>query len=362
MNSKYRRHTAREATGLPPGTLIHIGERKEEEVVLTLIDYNQEGFTEKRLASVEESLAFKDSPGVTWLNVDGLHDVDLLGKIGEHFGIHHLVLEDILNTEQRPKIEIAERSVFLTLKMLSKSSAAAGIETEQVSVVLGDHFVISFQEKEGDLFDPIRNRIREGKGRIRRMGPDYLAYSLIDAITDHYFVLLEDLGEQIAALEERLVGNPDHETLRSIHGLKRELINLRRSVWPLREIISALHRDESSLLSDGIDPYLRDLYDHTIQVIDSVENYRDLIAGMVELYMSSMSNRMNEVMKVLTIIATIFIPLTFIAGIYGMNFNPEASPLNMPELDWPFGYLGALGVMAVCAAGMIVYFKRKKWL
>ena len=348
--------------GQPPGTLVHIGEKKTEKTRITIIDYDEPHFEEKEVREVEECFPFRDKPTVTWINIDGLHQVEIIEKIGTHFNLHPLILEDILNTGQRPKVEDFDDYLFIVLKMLYQNDKDNEIKAEQVSLIIGSQYVISFQEREGDVFNPIRDRIRNSKGRIRKMGADYLAYSLIDAIVDSYFMILERLGEEIEDMEEELVSNPTPKTSQGIHKLKGEMIFLRKSVWPLREVISGLERGESSLIKESTVIYLRDVYDHTIQVIDTIETYRDIVSGMVDTYLSSISNRMNEVMKVLTIIATIFIPLTFIAGIYGMNFNPDASPWNMPELNWGFGYLAAIGVMVLVVLGMIFYFKRKKWL
>ena len=299
---------------------------------------------------------FKDKPTVTWINIDGLQEVGIIEKIGAHFGIHPLVLEDILHTGQRPKAEDLGDYLFVVLRMLYYDEREDVMISEQVSLLLGPNYVISFQERGGDVFNPIRERIRNSKGHIRKGGADYLAYALLDAIVDHYFVILEKLGEKIESLEEELVTNPTPETLQTIHTLKRELIFLRKSVWPLREVISGLEREASPLITEPTGIYLRDVYDHTIQVIDTIETYRDMVSGMLDIYLSSVSNRMNEVMKVLTIIATIFIPLTFIAGIYGMNFK------YMPELEWHWGYFLVLLVMTIIIAFMVFHFKRKKWL
>jgi magnesium transporter len=342
--------------GLPPGTLVHIGERKAEETRITVIDYDEARFQEEEIETVEECLPFKDKPTVTWINVDAIHQVQVLEQLGDCFGLHPLVLEDVLNTDQRPKMEDFDDYLFAVLKTFDYNDQSDELEPEQISLILGPSFVLSFQEREGDVFNPIRERIRSGKGRIRRMGADYLAYSLLDSIVDHYFIVLEQVGEKIEFLEEELVTNPTPETLQTIHNLKREMIFLRRSVWPLREVIGALERGESSLIQESTEIYLRDVYDHTIQVIDAIETFRDMISGMLDIYLSSVSNRMNEVMKVLTIIATIFIPLTLIAGIYGMNFQ------YMPELGWRWGYPMVWLIMLVIGALMLVYFRRKKWL
>jgi len=347
---------AKKKIGLPPGTLVHVGEKKAEKVRIRIIDYDEAQFEEKEAKTVEECFPFKDTPTVTWINIDGLHDIEIIEKIGKHFGLHPLLLEDILNTEQRPKMEDHEDYLFIVLKMLYYDEEKHDITAEQVSIILGSNFVISFQEQEGDVFKFIRERIRNGKGRIRKVGSDYLAYALVDAIVDNYFIILEKLGEKIEEMEEELVTNPTPETLQTIHHLKREMIFLRKSVWPLREVISALERGEPTLIHESTGIYLRDLYDHTIQVIDSIETFRDMVSGMLDIYLSSISNRMNEVMKVLTIIATIFIPLTFIAGIYGMNFQ------YMPELGWHWGYPAVWFVICAIFIVMLVYFKRKRWM
>jgi len=352
---KYRRTRAKK-TGLPPGTLIHVGEKRAEKVKITVIDYDESRLEEKAVERIEECYPFKDKPTVTWINVDGIHDVDVIEKLGSNYAIHPLLLEDILNTEQRPKIEDFDDYLFLVLKMLSFDDEHSEIKIEQVSLVLGPNYVISFQERIGDVFDPVRERIRNAKGRIRKMGADYLAYALLDSIVDSYFLILEKIGDKIEGLEEDLISNPDTKTLKTIHILKREMISLRRSIWPLREVISGISRKESSLIKETTGIFLRDVYDHTVQVIDTIENFRDMVSGMLDIYLSSLSNRMNEVMKVLTIFASIFIPLTFVAGIYGMNFA------YMPELGWKWGYFGVLAVMACIGIAMLVYFKRKHWL
>jgi magnesium transporter len=352
-----------QAAGLPPGTLFHVGRPREEAVRVTVIDYDAERL-EERDVTAAEAHTYRDKASVTWINVDGVHDLDVVKEIGERFCIHPLATEDIVATVLRPKAEEYENQVFIVLKMLYVGDEAGSVESEQVSLVLGDNFVITFQERRGDVFDAVRERIRNDKGRIRKSGADYLAYALIDAIVDNYFVVLENLGERIEFLENEVVSEPSKETLRRVYSHKREIIRFRRSIWPLREVISSLERGESELFEKATLIYLRDVYDHTIQVIDTVEAFRDTVSGLVEVYLSSVSNRMNDVMKVLTIIATIFIPLTFIAGIYGMNFQPpgDGVNLNMPELQWRYGYIAALTAMAVVAGLMVLYFKRKRWL
>jgi magnesium transporter len=335
---------------------VYIGKKKVDKVKFTIIDYDEKQFQEKEVETIDEIFPFSDTSTATWINLDGIYQLDNIEKIGKHFKIHPLVLEDIMNTGQRPKMEDFGDYLFLVLKMLSYDEEENETKTEQVSLILSSKFVISFQESEGDVFDPIRERIRTDRGRIRKMGVDYLAYSLIDAIVDNYFVVLEKIGERIEDIEDELVKNPTPEVLHTIHRLKRELIFLRKSVWPLREVISRLERWESPLIDKSIDIYLRDVYDHTIQVIDALETFRDMLSGMLDIYLSSISNRMNEVMKVLTIIATIFIPLTLVVGIYGMNFR------YMPELDWVWSYPMVYMIMLAISAVMLVYFRRKKWL
>jgi magnesium transporter len=342
--------------GFPPGTLVHIGEKKTETLRITIMDYEEASSQEREIKTIEECLLFKDKPTVTWINIDGLHQIEILEKLGECYGLHPLVLEDILNTDQRPKMEDYGDYIYIVLKMLDQGNKSNEIVTEQISLILGPNFVFSFQEKEGDVFDPIRERIRNGKGRIRKMGADYLAYTLLDSIVDDYFIILEKLGEKIEFLEEKLVTRPKPETLQTIHHLKREMIFLRKAVWPLREMISGLERNESSLIKESTRIYLRDVYDHTIQTIDTIETFRDMVSGMLDIYLSSVSNRLNSVMKVLTIIATIFMPLTFLAGIYGMNFK------YMPELEWRWGYPFIWLIMIGIGTFMLVYFKKKNWL
>mgnify|MGYP006284752119 CR=1 FL=1 len=355
---KKRSHTL----GLPPGSLVHVGKKRSKPIKITVFDFNENQFDEKKADYLEDCFIYRDTDTVTWINIDGVHDAKLIESIGLHFGLHPLVLEDIMNTGQRPKIEFFDEHVYFVLKMLYSDGKTKEIQAEQISIILTKNVVISFQERSGDIFDNIRDRIRGGKGRIRKMGTDYLAYTLMDAIVDHYFVIMESIGEVIEDMENELVENPQPETLQSIHRLKTDIIFLRKSVWPLRELISSFIRDENQLITEATTIYLRDVYDHTIQVMDAIESYRDMISGMLDIYMSSVSNKMNEVMKVLTIFASIFIPLTFIAGIYGMNFNPDISPFNMPELNWFWGYPMVIFVMIMMTGIMLFYFKKKNWL
>ena len=349
-----KRHSTK--AGLPPGTLVYVGEKRVESVRVTYLDYDERNVEEKRVSTIEECFPFKATPTVTWINIDGLHDVEMMEKLGKEFDLHPLILEDVLNTGQRPKFEDFEKHFFVVLKMLSYSEELQAVESEQVGLIVGENFVISFQERIGDVFEPIRERIRNNKGRVRKMKADYLAYTLVDAVVDSYFAILERVGDKIESMEEELVSDPTEKTLQQIHAMKREMISLRKSVWPLREVISGLQRSESDLIGEATGIYLRDVYDHTIQIVDTIESFRDMVSGMLDIYLSSISNKMNAVMKVLTIIATIFIPLTFVAGIYGMNFE------FMPELKWRYGYAGVWLIMLIVTFVMVAYFKRKKWL
>ena len=342
--------------GLPPGSLVYIGDKRAEQANISVIDYDESHCYEKTTSQIRECLTLKNEKTVTWIDVDLVHQVELVEKIGECFGFHPLVLEDILNTDQRPKLEDFGDYLFVVLRMLGSNGHNNGIVSEQVSIIVGPNYVISLQEREMDVFDSIRERIRTSKGRMRKLGADYLAYTLLDAIIDNYFVVLEKLGERIEDLEEQLVANPTPAVLHSIHKLKRDMIQIRKSVWPLREVIAALERGESSLISEPTRVYLRDVYDHTIQVIDTLETFRDMVSGMLDIYLSSVSNRLNEVMKVLTIIATIFIPLTFIVGVYGMNFK------YMPELEWHWGYPAVMLIMLAIGLCMLVFFRKKRWI
>ena len=349
-------------SGLPPGTPIHVGQQQSEDINIRVIDYDQTSYNTITPDNPEECAIYQGKQTVTWINVDGLHQVDIIEKLCSCFKLHSLTVEDILNTTQRPKLDVFDEYLFLVLKMQTYNTETQRVDMEQVSFVLGKNYLLSFQEKTGDTFDGVRTRISNNKGRIRKMKTDYLLYALLDSIIDNYFSVLEKIGEEIEFIEEELVTNPLPETLGKIHILKREMILLRRSVWPLREVINSLVRDEEiDLISEAIYFYMKDLYDHTIQIIETIETFRDIISGMLDIYLSSISNRMNEVMKVLTIFAAIFIPLTFIAGLYGMNFNTVTSPLNMPELSWYYGYPFAIGIMLATAGVMILFFKKKKW-
>ncbi|KUK14221.1 MAG: magnesium/cobalt transporter CorA [Synergistetes bacterium] len=341
--------------GLPPGTLVYTG-RHVEDFEIEVIDYDAEKVKELKTGKIEDCLPLIEKGAVTWINVIGLHNTEAIRKVGEHLNLHPLVLEDILNVTQRPKVEFFDDYIFLVLKMLTYNPELRKIESEHISVILGQKFVLTFQEKRGDLFDPVRGRIRSNKGIIRKRGPDYLFYALIDVLVDNYFYMLEKLGDEIEELEGEVIGSPASGTVHKIHELKRNLIELRRSIWPLREILNLLYKEKPDLIKEETIPYLRDVYDHIIQVIEIIESLRETTGGLLDVYLSSVSNKMNEVMKVLTIIATIFMPITFIAGIYGMNFE------YMPELKWRWGYPVVLIAMLIISLGMIIYFRRKKWL
>ncbi|MGQ9689536.1 MAG: magnesium/cobalt transporter CorA [Desulfobaccales bacterium] len=343
-------------TGLPPGTLLYTGERPGKDVEITITRYNAQDYKETKQKTFRECPFGPDAGHVTWINVNGLHQVSDLETLGGCYRLHPLVLEDILNPDQRPKVEVYGNYLYITLKMLHLQGETEELLSEQVNIILGENLVISLQDDDEAIFEPVRQRLKASKGRIRGEGADYLAYCLLDLIVDHYFVILERLGEVIEDLETELVTNPTPATLNRIHHLKRDMIMLRKSIWPVREVISQLERQESPLIREGTTLYLKDLYDHIIQVIDHIETFRDILAGMLDIYLSSISNRLNEIMKMLTMIATIFIPLTFIAGVYGMNFK------HMPELEWEWGYFSVLLIMGLVFFGMILYFRRKGWL
>ena len=358
--------------GVPPGTLHHIGDVYLEKISLRRTVYTATGAQMQEVEQLDSLLTDTTQAGIAWIEVNGLHDVKTIEKIGRHFAIHPLVLEDILDTTQRPKFEEFDEYLFLVLRVPRvikpvsagkkkqatdfQSEAKENIVFEQVSWLVGKNWLISFNETDRDLFEPVRERILTGKGRIRSQGTDYLAYALLDLTVDHFFSVLDELGDILNYLDEALVLRPGPLQLRQIHFFKRQLLYLHKAVWPVREIIGSFERCESGLCNAGTRPYLRDIYDHIIQVIDMVETYRDLVAGMLDIYLSSISYRLNEVMKVLTIISTLFIPLTFIAGVYGMNFE------SMPGLHWEYGFYAVGTLMAAIALVMVKFFRIKKWL
>lgn len=349
------RHKLSKKAGLSPGTLHLEGEPRTGPVRITLMDYDATRYVEKQCDSIEECFPYRDTGTITWINIDGLANTEVIEKIGRHFAIHPLILEDILNTEQRPKMEDLDSYLYLNLKMLMLAGPEKEIRAEHVSMIIGPHHLISFQETVGDVFDPVRDRIRRD-GRIRKNGSDYLAYALIDDIVDNYFIVMEQIQERVEDLEEELVVHPLQQSLRKINQLKKEMIFLRKAVWPLRELITGLERTDSPLIQESTHIYLRDVYDHTIQVIDTLETLRDMVSGMLDIYLSGLSYKMNEIMKVLTLIATIFIPLTFVAGVYGMNFH------YMPELTWEYGYITVWGVMIAIVIVMLSYFRKREWI
>lgn len=342
--------------GLPPGTPVYTGEHRSNKIVINLLDYKGELLQEKEINNLSECSLFANTESISWINVEGLHDESKVQEIGKHLGLHPLVIEDILNIEQRPKMEDYDGYIYIVLKMFHLKENGE-ILPEQVSIILSKNYVVTFQEGiEGDTFHEIRERIRTNKGVITKMTSDYLVYSIIDSIIDSYFTILENFGDRIEHIEEELVNNPEKRTLTEIYRLKREMLYLRKSVWPLREAISRLERGESELITQNTHLYLRDVYDHTINVLDTIETYRDMLSGMIDIYLSSISNRLNETMKYLALISTIFIPMTFIASIYGMNFE------IMPELKWEHGYWFALGLMAAIGLSFFIYFKKKRWV
>ena len=348
MTASQRSARRSSKAGMPPGSMVHIGQRRVETPRVSLAHYNASEYREQDISDLAASIPFLDKTATTWLNVDGIHQTEVVARIGEYLGLHPLLLEDLENYGN---------CLFFVLKMLTYDPDGHSVDAEQVSIVLGADYVLSFQEgSSGDVFDPVRARLKAGGTRIRSGGADFLAYSLMDAIVDHYFVVLERFGDDFEALDEQLVNDPSSDTLNKIYQLKRQLVMVRRSIWPLREVVNALERDQTPLLRPEIHIYLRDLYDHTIQVIETVETMRDVIAGMLDIYLSSVSNRTNEIVKFLTIFGSIFIPLTFLAGVYGMNFH------FMPELGLRWAYPGFWLITIVIISALLFYFRRKRWI
>jgi magnesium transporter len=343
-------------TGMQPGSLVYTGKKKPEHVKINYIQYNGISYSERNVTDVHECFPPDESYSVNWIDIKALNDLNTIENTGKLFDIHPLVLEDILNTNQRPKIEFLDKTVFIVLKMLSYNEPEDHVEAEQISIVLGNNYVITFQENEEDIFDNLRESMRKNKGHIRTMGADFLAYSLLDTIVDYYYILLERTGQKIEDYEELLLNDAGPGILKEIYILKRENLVLRKSVWPLREVISKIERADAPLLREPTQPFIRDLQDHTTIVIETVDTYMEMISNLVELFLSIGNNRMNEVMKILTIISTIFIPLTFIAGVYGMNF------INMPETEWKWGYFMILALMLVIGLAMVYFFRKRRWL
>ncbi|MDZ7960820.1 MAG: magnesium/cobalt transporter CorA [Aulosira sp. DedQUE10] len=347
--------------GNVPGTLVIDENAYYPEIIL--IDYNSNDYTKKQIESPEECIPYLDDKSVSWVDVRGLGDLDILQRVGQVFDLHPLVLEDVVNMAERPKTEDYEEQLLIIARMVVPKENTFGFYSEQVSLVLGKTYLLTVQEEpEHDCFEAVRSRIEKSKGIIRKSGADYLTYALLDAIIDGFFPVLERYGEQIEDLEEEVITKPTQKTLQNIYKIRRELLQLRRAIWPQRDVISSLLRDSGENISDEVRIYLRDCYDHAVQVIDMVETYRELTSGLMDVYLSAVSNKMNEIMKILTVVSTIFIPLTFVAGIYGMNFNTEKSPYNMPELNWYWGYPICLAVMAAIAGGLLFFFWQRGWL
>lgn len=345
-----------EKVGLPPGTLVHVGEVKTEQPLVTIFDYSAGTISEQSLTSAEAMNLGPPTEGIRWVNIYGLHDATLIAKLGANFGLHPLVLEDILNTEQRPKVDAYEHNLFIVTRFFQYNSPEMDVTSDQVSIVLGKNFVLTFQEQQTGAFDPIRERLRTQASHLRQSGSDYLAYSLLDMIVDRYFIVLEELGNDCEVLEDALVTHPTTSILNSIHRLKRESMELRRSVWPLREAINHLIRNEQDFFEANTIIYLRDVYDHTLHFIESLEAIRDMLSGMMDVYLSSVSNRVNMELRALTVVAMLFMPATLIAGIFGMNFE------SIPWAQHPKGFWFALGIMASIAFIMVLIFWRRQWL
>jgi magnesium transporter len=326
---------------------------------LRVVQYGPDDAIEEEITDLDSVEGLLGKQPVTWVDVQGLGDAKTIRRLGELFGLHPLAMEDIVHTHQRPKVDDYGEHLFIVARMLTSPERS---DTEQLSLFLGKDFVLTFQEKPGDCLDPVRKRIRAAKGRIRQAGPDYLAYALLDSVIDAYFPVLEQYGDWLDQADDEVSDRPTPKTITRIHSLRSDLFLLRRAVWPLRDAMSALFREDNPLISEETRIYLRDCYDHTVQIIDLVETSRELCSDLRDYYLSTVNNRMSEVMKVLTVIATVFIPLGFIAGLYGMNFDPHASPWNMPELEWFYGYPFALGLMGAIAGGLLVFFWRRGWL
>lgn len=355
VSKKSRITKTSDTIGLHPGALVHVGQKKVEKITFSIIEYNEKEIKENIPTSIEKCFTPSDKSIIRWINVNGIHDSDVIEKFGNYYNLHPLVQADIMNSDLRPKIEITENYIFLIVKM-PRFTESGELLIEQLSIIIGADYVLTFQEEEGDIFDSIRNRLRNSIGNIRKLKSDYLGYALLDALVDNYFAIMERLGEISEEIEEDLIKKPTPLTLQTIHKLKRELIMLRKTIWPIREVIDNLERSETIFIHKTTKTYLRDVYNHAIQIMDTVESSRDLAGGMLDTYLSTLSNKMNEVMKTLTIIASIFIPITFIAGVYGTNFD------YIPELAWYGSYFAMLVVMGVVALVMLVWFKKKQWV
>lgn len=346
--------------GTVPGTLNIPEDALPTELIL--MAYGDDGVDLRSLEDLQECRHPTKHHTVNWIDARGLGTEETLWQFSQVFQIHPLMLEDVVNVPHRPKVDFYEDQILLIMQMVQSKDAGSGVDSEQVSFVLGRDFLVTFQEEpEWDSFEPVRDRIRRGTGSIRRQGADYLAYALLDTIVDSFFPVLEELGEALEELENEVVENPTQATIEKIYRMRRGLIKLRRHIWPQRNVINSLIRDSDDLISQEVKVYLQDVYDHIVEVVDILENYRETASNLMDVYLSSISNRMNEVMKLLTVISSIFIPLTFIAGVYGMNFNTEKSPWNMPELEWYWGYAACLGVMGAIALLQVIFFWRRGW-
>lgn len=352
------RHRRRTGPGTAPGTLI--ADPQAAPLQFQIISYGPDGLRETQSAALSDLTQPVADTTVRWVNVDGLGDIATLQQIGDTFGLHPLALEDIVNLHQRPKVEAYESYLFIVLRM--PVASAARLETEQVTMALGREAVVTFQERPGDCFEPVRHRLRNTNGQIRNRGADYLAYALIDSAIDAFFPILEAYGDQVEDLEDDVIASPGTKQMARIHEMKRNLLTARRALWPLRDMVSALMREDTDLIDQHTRIYLRDCHDHLIQLIDMVETCREICSGLIDIHQSAVSNRMNEVMKVLTIISTIFIPLTFVVGVYGMNFDTDAGPLAMPELGWRYGYPAVLILMCCIVAGQLIWFRKMGWI
>ena len=346
--------------GTPPGTLVRHEHETHIPLRISLIDYDDASFEEREDVSAADCKLYLTRPTVTWIHAHGNMDLEALRQLADMFELHQLAVEDVLNIGQRPKIEAYDDQFFVIMSL--PVTIGDEIHIEQISLFMGENYIVSFHAGLKDPFAPIRERLRKHTGKIRGRGADYLLYALLDVIIDQGFPVLEDYGEEVEELENELLASPGKDTLRHLHKIKRELLLMRRMLWPHREIVSLLSREENDLVKDGTRVFMRDCYDHTIQIMDFLETYRDMTASMLDVYLSSVSNRLNETMRVLTIIATLFIPPTFIVGVYGMNFDRAASPWNMPELGWRYGYPFVWGIIIAITVGMIIFFYRKKWL
>lgn len=342
--------------GQAPGELIFIGKQKVKESIIRILDYDRDNLSEDYLQDIKDTIPYKDTSTVTWLNIYGLHDTELIRAVGKGFGLHPLVLEDISNTGQRPKMEEYDEYLFFTLKLMRYDEGDGRIHSEQLSIVLGKTFLITFHERPADVFEPVRERIRKHKGRIRKVGIDYLAYALLDTIVDNYFSIIERLGEHIEDIEDDILENPNQDVLTRINNYKREMNYLRKSIRPTKEFLLKLSRLDSDLIQEQTMPFLKDLLDLASQAVEVVDTYREMLSDHLNIYNTGISNRLNEIMKVLTIFSAIFIPLTFIAGIYGTNFE------NLPELHYRYSYFVFWGVMLMVALTMVRFFKRRNWL